>query len=149
MSFRRLCIAAALAFAAPVGAHAQIRPANPDRPLPPAVNTLRTPPTYALLCRGTASLNVWVRPERNAILIFDRGTKPAGAGLEPGQCAWMDRAVRADEPDRVVQHIPEGADAEAPYLWPATLRDPAKYWVFQVYNNGHGDLVATGSHERT
>ncbi|MBW3571204.1 MAG: hypothetical protein KY467_08860 [Gemmatimonadetes bacterium] len=127
-------------------AQAQIAP-RPDRPPPPRLERV-TPRTYPLLCRGTRSLNVWVRPERVALLMFERSAGPASAGLAPGQCAWMDRAVRADEPARLAHHVPAGADGEAPYQWPEVLYDPDRYWVFEVYNNGRGDLVVTASREQ-
>jgi len=88
-----------------------------------------------------------VRPTRVGLPIFERSGGPATAGLEPGQCAWMDRAVSASEPNVVAQSVPEGADRDAPYLWPEVLRDPNRYWRFEVYNNRRGDLVATQSAE--
>lgn len=131
--------------AAPSRAEAQVTP-RPDRLPPPRLERL-APRSYPLLCRGTRSLNVWVRPVRIALLMFERSSGPASAGLAPGQCAWMDRAVRPDEPARLAHHVPEGADGEAPYQWPEALYDPDRYWLFEVYNNGRGDLVVTASRE--
>ena len=142
-----LLAAALLADAAPAAAQIKVQP---DRPRPAGVDRLEraAPRSYPLLCRGTRALNVWVRPERVALLMFERSAGPAPAGLAPGQCAWMDRAVRGDEPARLAHHVPEGADGEPPYLWPDALSDPDRYWLFEVYNNGRGDLVVTASRER-
>ena len=143
-----LLLAAALTVdASPAAAQATPRT---ELPRPAGVERLQraTPRSYPLLCRGTRSLNVWVRPERIALLMFERSAGPASAGLAPGQCAWMDRAVRGDEPARLAHHVPEGADAEPPYLWPDALSDPDRYWLFEVYNNGRGDLVVTASSEQ-
>ena len=113
----------------------------------PATELAITPRAYPLVCRGGTSMRTWVRPVRTALLLFDRSTGPASAGLAPGQCAWRDRAVSAAEPAMVAHFSPEGADAEPPYQWPAVLQDPARYWVFMVYNDRKGALVATSSRE--
>jgi hypothetical protein len=55
--------------------------------------------------------------------------------------------VSAAERTVLTHTIPPGADEEAPYLWPRVLYDPARYWQFQVYNDGKGSLVVTGSRE--
>ena len=57
--------------------------------------------------------------------------------------------MSASEPNRVAQTVPEGADREAPYLWPEVLQSPDRYWRFEVYNNRRGDLVVTKSAETT
>src|SRR5213075_505151 len=60
---------------------------------------------YPLVCRGGGGLVTGIAPgERNIGFSFIRGTKPAGDGLAPGECSWQDRGMRADEPDRLVQH---------------------------------------------
>jgi hypothetical protein len=126
--------------------HAQVTRQG-DRPGAPAAATRLTQRSYPLVCRGSTSLRIWMRPVRQGLLMFDRSAGPASAGLAPGQCAWRDRAVRANEPAMVSHTIPEGADADPPYLWPAVLQDPARYWLFMVYNDGKGALVATLSRE--
>lgn len=145
---RLLAVSVAFAgiIAAPRVAAAQVTPA-PNRPIPNRIGTLTPPTSYPLLCRGTPGLNVMVRPTRVGLLIFERSAGPATAGLEPGQCAWIDRAVSASEPNVIAHTVPEGADREAPYLWPEVLQDPSRYWRFEVYNNRRGDLVVTKSAE--
>lgn len=138
----------AASVAMPWVAAAQVTPA-PNRPIPNSINTLTPPASYPLLCRGTPGLNVMVRPTRVGLLIFEHGAGAATAGLEPGQCAWMDRAVSAAEPNVIAHTVPEGADREAPYLWPEVLQDSSRYWRFEVYNNRRGDLVVTKSAEAT
>ncbi|HEX8359754.1 MAG TPA: hypothetical protein VF613_06600 [Longimicrobium sp.] len=113
----------------------------------PASVTRMVTRSYPLVCRGSTALRTWVRPVREGLLLFDRSAGPASAGLAPGQCAWRDRAVSPAEPAMVSHVVPEGADAEPPYLWPAVLQDPARYWLFMVYNDGKGALVATSSRE--
>ncbi|HEU4559903.1 MAG TPA: hypothetical protein VFS20_18790 [Longimicrobium sp.] len=132
----------------PRAAAAQVTPA-PNRPISNRINTLTPPTSYPLLCRGTAGLNVMVRPTRIGLLIFERSAGPATAGLEPGQCAWMDRAVSGAEPNVIAHTVPEGADRDAPYLWPEVLQDSSRYWRFEAYNNRRGDLVVTKSAEAT
>src|SRR5712692_5046972 len=59
-----------------------------------------------LVCRGSANLAIGTAPGvGNFGFVFTRGTKPASQGLAPGECSWQDRGMRADEPDRLVQHI--------------------------------------------
>jgi hypothetical protein len=134
-----LVLALLAAWAGPADAQVVRRGDRPDLAV--------TPRAYPLLCRGGTSMRTWVRPVRTALLLFDRSAGPASAGLAPGQCAWRDRAVSAAEPAMVAHVIPEGADDEPPYQWHTVLRDPARYWLFTVYNDRKGALVATSSRE--
>lgn len=134
----------ASALAAPAQAQVTSRPDRPPVVSEAARLQLRS---FPLICRGSASLRTWVRPMRTGLLLFERSSGSAAAGLAPGQCAWRDRAVSAAEPTVVAHTIPEGADDEPPYLWPKVLYDPARYWQFQVYNDRKGSLVVTGSRE--
>jgi len=109
-----------------------------DKESPPK----KTPDTYPLVCRGTEALKVgdvdgpvgsrWVG------FTFIPGTKPANAGLLPGQCSWQDRGMRPGEPGRRAQPI-EGAVA-----WIKDLNSSDSYWTFNVYNAG-GQLQATSA----
>ena len=108
-----------------------------------ATRKITTPPqTYPLVCRGIETLKVadvdgpvgfrWIG------FTFIPGTKPAGEGLLPGQCSWVNRGMRAGEPHRVAEPI-EGAAA-----WTRDLDSSDSYWTFDVYNAG-GQLQATRS----
>jgi hypothetical protein len=112
----------------------------------PRIPEMARPQTYPLMCRGTTRLSVSARPQRIALLIFTRGTRPSTAGLQPGECSWIDRGVSAAEPNVVAHHIPQGADGAAPYLWTEALWAPNAYWTFEVYNDGRGSLVAVGAY---
>ncbi|MET0540994.1 MAG: PASTA domain-containing protein, partial [Variovorax sp.] len=60
------------------------------------------------------------------------GTGPASMGLEPGQCAWLDRGFRPGEPLNVQVQLPE---ARANAL-EAALSSPDGYITFRVVNKG-------------
>lgn len=108
---------------------------------------------YPLTCRGGGSLVTSGTPgEQNIGFTFVRGTKPAGEGLNPGECSWADRGMYSSEPDRVSQHLEEGSESLrvggslAPEnRWFEELRSPDNYWTFMVANNGRGQLIATSA----
>lgn len=129
-----------------------------------------TPPdSYPLVCRGGGRL-VFVGEgslvigaptrDRNIGFVFTRGQKPAGTrpspsdALAPGECSWVDRGMRADEPDSVTQHIEEGSESLkaggklAPeHRWFEELHSKDSYWTFMVFNNGrrHAQLFVTSA----
>jgi hypothetical protein len=112
-----------------------------------------TPEDYPLVCRGGGGLVVGIAPgERNIGFIFVHGTKPAGEGLAPGECSWVDRGMYPNEPDSVSQHVEEGSDSLkvggtlAPEnRWYEELHSADSYWTFMVSNNGRGQLIATSA----
>src|SRR5713226_8464591 len=110
-------------------------------------SSARTPESYPLVCRGGGSLVIGIAPgEGNIGFVFTRGTKPAGEGLAPGECSWVDRGMHVDEPDRLSQDVSSKAGPNLPYEGPrllpihtkpwSELHSPDKYWTFMVYNNG-------------
>src|SRR5260370_8426409 len=115
--------------------------------------------SYALVCRGSANLAIdkadTAAGEENIGFVFTRGTKPAGEGLGPGECSWVDRGMHDDEPDRLSQHVSLKAGPNLPYEGPrllpihtkpwSELHSPDKYWTFMVYNNGQGQMIVTGA----
>jgi hypothetical protein len=111
--------------------------------------TTQTPHSYPLVCRGSTSATIWFKPERRLVLKFIKGTAPAASGLSPGECSWLDRGVSAGEPDMLVQQVPEGADEQPAYKWVSELRDADTYWSFDVYNDGQGQLIVTGSRRKS
>src|SRR5712692_2661198 len=122
-------------------------------PLLTGRSAARTPEDYPLVCRGGGSLVTGIAPgERNIGFTFVRGTKPAGEGLAPGECSWMDRGMYPTEPDRVSQHIEEGSESLkvggslAPeHRWFEELHSADRYWTFMVSNNRAGQLIATSA----
>ncbi len=79
------CVAAAVLFAPPGGA------AEPE--------------TYPLVCRGGGGMTLVVRDEGEGPQFIARFARaPRGASAAPpsaGECAWQDRPVSSDEPDRL------------------------------------------------
>lgn len=75
-------------------------PPTPElAPEPAVVNVLCSPPAnYELRCRATPH-----RASRGGVSIYFRraGRRALDGALNPGECAWMDRAVGAAEPDRI------------------------------------------------
>jgi hypothetical protein len=109
---------------------------------------------YPLVCRGSETFKLdppgscegCVSPEEAPKYVsfrFIRGSKPSKDGLAPGECSWLDRGVRSDEPDRVVQEI-EGVGGAERYAWMKDLQSPASYWTFNVHTS-RGRLLATGA----
>ncbi len=97
--------------------------------------------TYPLECRGADTLKFiedGPPDSRRVGFTFSPGTQPAKKGLLPGQCSWLDRAMRAGEPTRLTQPI-EGATG-----WTKELSSSNSYWTFNVYNAG-AQLQATGA----
>lgn len=111
--------------------------------------TTQTRQSYPLVCRGSTSATIWFKPERRLVLKFIKGTAPADSGLSPGECSWLDRGVSAGEPDMLVQQVPEGADEQPEYKWVSELRDADTYWSFDVYSDGQGQLIVTGSRRKS
>ena len=107
--------------------------------------------SYPLVCRGSANLAIGTAPgEGNFGFVFTRGTKPASQGLAPGECSWVDRGMHPQEPDRLSQHVEPNSPSLKGNLapenrWYEELHSPDKYWTFQVYNNGQGQMIVTGA----
>lgn len=54
--------------------------------------------SYPFVCRGPLTVEFGQNEQPTLIMTFARARKPATEGVDPGTCAWMDRAVRSDEP---------------------------------------------------
>ena len=111
----------------------------------------RTPQSYPLVCRGAASLEIGA-PEPSSWDVgftFTRGTKPAGEGLAPGQCSWVDRAMHLDEPDKLYKNVEGEEYPPGKKPWFLELHSPDKYWTFMVSNQlskyGWRQLTATSA----
>jgi TIR domain len=95
------------------------------------------PENYELRCRGGGEMKLSLDEpgesgRRMLRIQFKRGSKPASAGLNPGECAWVDRAVGADEPDTIIRYV---SGPNVPVV--TSLRDANKYWGFCA--SSHGD----------
>src|SRR5690242_15583756 len=62
-----------------------------------------TPTSYPLVCRGGAGTLGYNSQLGAGLLYFQKAPGPAGAGLAPGQCSWVDRPIGANEPPCVKQ----------------------------------------------
>lgn len=112
------------------------------------------PESYPLVCRGSVDLQPTVGEiagsPSSANLRFKKGTRPASAGLAPGECSWLDRGLGESEPDRLTQNIWITYTAfenreKKTARWFEPIRDPATYWTFHVFNDGDGRFVVTDS----
>jgi hypothetical protein len=101
----------------------------------------KVPDTYPFECRGAPGLKfIELGPagSRQVAFSFKAGSKAASSGLNPGECSWLDRVMRAGEPTQLTQAI-EGTAG-----WTKELNSSDSYWTFNVYNAGD-QLVATGA----
>jgi hypothetical protein len=141
-------------------------------PTPPAALPLASgaagAPSYPLVCRGGGGLyftyapysrfsprpQMWIR--------YEKAPSPVGMDredidrLDPGECAWLDRAVASSEPDVIQFREPlfdagqftiswsegevMGTSSGAPYT---SLQRPDRYVTFLVYNDRQGNFVVT------
>jgi hypothetical protein len=105
--------------------------------------------SYQLRCRGARTEREMqfsiekshIKGFNKLVVGFQFGARPAPKGLNPGQCSWIDRAMRQGEPLRLEENIPENSQSAADYL-----RKPYNYWTFYVYNTGKGYFQVTKSH---
>ena len=114
---------------------------SPTARVPSDLEVIERPRSYPLLCRGSESLEIAFTPSIRAIgFKFTRGIKPAGEGLAPGECSWVDRGMHADEPDSLSQDVEEGWESlkggrslPPENRWYEELRSSRKSWRFMVY----------------
>jgi hypothetical protein len=105
----------------------------------------QTPPDFPIWCKGTAGMAS--SSGQNLIIDFTPSNNRAPDGLAPGQCSWLDRPLRSNEPTRIVSkqfsvstakqiagEINRGAD-----------------WTFWVFNSGRflkGTTSSRGQQKR-
>lgn len=121
------------------------------------VSTVSRAQSYPMSCRGggTIGLN---GERRTAVLYFSKSSGPAGAGLQAGQCSWLDRAIGSGEPPCLEQYnvkavawitpnnMPSATASTSTHFqpnepraqWMRSLLSSANYQTFQVYNPGNG-----------
>jgi hypothetical protein len=107
--------------------------------------------SYPLVCRGGGGTLGHNSYNRVALFYFQKASGPAGAGLAPGQCAWVDRAVGAGEPTCVMQNNVGAASWIFPNNlggsyhtsdaapWLRSLLNANQFQTFQSYNPGNGN----------
>jgi len=124
------------------GGFGVLAPVEAQTPVPPVRRE------YPLNCRGGAGLvfdTLLVEPDSNRVrlmLTFAANTTPSGLegqGLQPGSCAWVDRALSDAEPRRIQLTI--GTSDSAPQQ---AVRDSGMYWGFLAYNGDSGYLIGVG-----
>jgi hypothetical protein len=114
-----------------------------------AIPPVHAAQSFPLLCRGGGTMQFRSHAGNGAGtfnilgLFFNKGTRPAGLGLAPGQCSWLDRGMRGNEPDILQQDVPANVTS-AP--WFSDLRNPGKFWTFQVFNTNQGVMKVTAAH---
>jgi len=107
------------------------------------------PPSYPLYVRGG---KLYLRmdgtnvPSRVKLIVeFSPGTSRAGAGLRPGQGAWLDRGMRQGEPNRL-EYYAHVDDARKMVDY---LRRTDSYYTFECYNSGKGFLQVTKAYSKS
>jgi len=80
-------------------------------------SSLAGPQTYPLTCvfsgKQFIGLDKSVSDPNNMLaakFTFSPATKPSTAGVDPGTCAWKDRAFRAGEPHNAIAVIPNAME---------------------------------------
>jgi len=94
------------------------------------------PPSYPMVCHGGPGMRIMVNhdvdangvPGATAMFIYFKPAAKAGSVAPPlpGECTWMDRTLRSDEPA---------------VLW---IRSPHVEFAFQVYGDGRIARDASG-----
>jgi len=125
--------------------------------------------TWPLRCRGGGDMTFAISSGmifREISIFFKAGTQPAGYGLLPGQCSWLDRGFRPGEPTYLCRGRLNTIRPVASYAWSsdrpfgsvsftacANFYDSqcnylyglwsGGYVTFYVYNDGNGCMVPT------
>lgn len=112
-------------------------------------------PTYPLMCRSGGTLQLAFDSGSGAWARFAKGTSGyTQVQLQPGQCAWADRALSANEPSSLNQpgvtniNLQWGNDFTAygnstQASWLRALTEDGEFVTFQAYNNGSTLIVTS------
>jgi hypothetical protein len=95
-----------------------------------------SPTAYAMRCHGNAGMASALGT--TLMVHFEKASHPASQGLLPGECSWLDRAVRANEPSLIEVPLASAAQAQNG----VSQIDAGGMWTFWVYN-ANGFLRAT------
>src|SRR5258708_26595094 len=94
--------------------------------------------TYEIRCRGRGGAFAIEPIDANTFSFrFTASSRGAGAdnaGLDPGTCSWVDRAINSAEPLR----IRFSADAARAAFVGQRLDDPGSYCSFFLFNTDQG-----------
>ena len=78
------------------------------------------------------------------VVTFAKTQHPAAQGLQPGQCAWLDRAMHPNEPAHIDVQLATPAEVRngvaqinAGGLW--------TFWVYNASGSLHATVVAKGT----
>jgi hypothetical protein len=85
------------------------------------------PSTFPMRCRADGNMASAQGP--TLTVRFAKAAKPAAQGLQPGQCSWLDRGVRASEPSRIEVPLASAAQAKNG----VTAINAGGMWTFWVY----------------
>jgi len=105
--------------------------------------------SFPLVCRGGPEMRTRAHTGNtqhtfNILgLFFTKANRPAGSrgrNLAPGQCSWVDRGMRTNEPDILQQEVGPAVNS-AP--WFADMKNPGKFWIFDVFNTNQGVMKIT------
>jgi hypothetical protein len=108
-------------------------------------------------CRGGGTIGL-ATATKTAVMYFAKTSGPAGNGLAPGQCAWLDRAIGAGEPPCIQQsnvnavgwitanNLPSAQALTSTHFqpneprvqWMRSLLATTNYQTFYAYNPGTG-----------
>ena len=105
--------------------------------------------SFPLICRGGVEMKTRAHSGNaqhtfNILgLFFTKANRPAGPrgrNLAPGQCSWVDRGMRTNEPDILQQEVGPTVNSQP---WFADMKNPAKFWIFDVFNTNQGVMKIT------
>ena len=113
-----------------------------NNPFPPGSLVTQTPTKllsshsnsaheYPIRCRGAHRTTYTAWRLLHDYVDFKKGDHPA-AQLPPGQCSWLDRGVRANEPSRIADERSTVAEARIA----AEHINAGDTWTFWVINDG-------------
>jgi hypothetical protein len=100
-------------------------------------------PDFPMWCKGAAGMAS--TNGKNLIIQFTPAPKRAPEGLNPGQCSWLDRPLRPNEPTRIVSEQYSVSTARQV----AGQINRGSEWTFWVFNAGKflkGTASSQGTH---
>lgn len=97
---------------------------------------------FPLRCRGKSGM---ASSEGTLLVVtFAKTDHPAAQGLQPGQCAWLDRAVRPNEPARIDVPLPS-AGAARNGVAQINAGGTWTFWVVNANTSLRATAVAKGT----
>ena len=127
-----------------------------------ASTSFAAPTSYPMQCRGGGTIGL-AASTRTAYMYFSKAPNKASFGLQPGQCAWLDRAIGSNEPPCIQQNnsdatawitannLPSSTASTSTHYqynsnrsqWMRKLLSTQEYYTFYAYNPGSGCFVMT------